>query len=146
MILPYLLLIGIFRLIWRNKNFHKKKSVKIFFVLLCVIGLTPVLVLTIKLGINENESNFSLDRWLNSHHERVYMVDDLLLDYDLDGKTRTEVIQLLGNPTDTKYFKEANNIVYYLGDERGFIRIDSEWLVIWLDPQDKVAKYELMTD
>lgn len=42
-------------------------------------------------------------------------------------------MELLGDETNTDYFKEVNNIVYYLGDERGFISIDSEWLVIMFD-------------
>lgn len=45
----------------------------------------------------------------------------------------THRVELLGDETNTDYFKEVNNIVYYLGDERGFISIDSEWLVIMFD-------------
>jgi len=36
----------------------------------------------------------------------------------------------LGNETENAYFKEANNFVYYVGDERGLASIDSEWPVI----------------
>lgn len=58
------------------------------------------------------------------------MVDDLLETYELKGMTKEEIILLLGEATDTEYFKTENNMVYYLGPERGWIRIDSEWLVL----------------
>jgi outer membrane protein assembly factor BamE (lipoprotein component of BamABCDE complex) len=74
------------------------------------------------------------------------MVDDLLNEYKLVGKTKDGVSTLLGTPTATEYFKNENNIVYYLGDERGLISIDSEWLVISFNSNQKVIKYEIHTD
>ena len=67
------------------------------------------------LTLNEYKSHFSTERWLNNPGERVYMVDDLLTRYKLSGMTRQEIVQLLGDPSETWYFKEENNIVYYLG-------------------------------
>jgi hypothetical protein len=63
---------------------------------------------------------------LDIHHERVYIVDDLLNEHNLIRKTRNEVNRLLDAPTDTTYFNDENNIVYYLGDDRGLMSIDSE--------------------
>ncbi|MDP1417231.1 hypothetical protein Q8G35_02285 [Peribacillus simplex] len=51
---------------------------------------------------------------------------------------------LLGSPTE--YFKENDHVVYFLGAERGIIRIDSEWLVILFDGSDKAVKLERLTD
>ncbi len=48
----------------------------------------------------------------------------------LVGVTREEVILLLGEDTETDYFKTENNMVYHLGQERSLISIDSEWLVL----------------
>lgn len=79
------------------------------------------------------EYTFSTDRWIKYPRERVKMVDDLLRKYKLIGKTKEEVVELLGNETNRAYFKEVNNFVYYLGDERGLISIDSEWLIITFD-------------
>lgn len=73
---------------------------------------------------------FSTERWKKYPENRVDMVDNLLENHDLVGMNKEEVILLLGQPTETVYFKTENNIVYYLGPERGFIRIDSEWLVL----------------
>jgi outer membrane protein assembly factor BamE (lipoprotein component of BamABCDE complex) len=83
---------------------------------------------------------------LNYPAERVCMVDDLLNEYKLVGKTKDGVSTLLGTPTATEYFKNENNIVYYLGDERELISIDSEWLVISFNSNQKVIKYEIHTD
>ena len=98
------------------------------------------------LGINEYKSNFSTERWLNEPDERVYMIDNLLKQYKLKGMKSEVVNNLLGSPTQTEYFKEDNNIVYYLGDERGLIRIDSEWLILFFNDKNEVIKYSLKTD
>ncbi|WP_413021327.1 hypothetical protein [Peribacillus frigoritolerans] len=98
------------------------------------------------LGVNESESRFTTERWLNDIEGRVYLVDDLINEHELIGITKDEVFTLLGSPTETEYFKEEDHVVYYLGDERGIIRIDSEWLVIWFDGSDKAMMYELRTD
>ena len=73
------------------------------------------------------------------------MVDDLLRDVPLKGRTRAEVVALLGEPKPTSYFKEYD-LVYWLGPERGLMSIDSEWLVIRLDSLGVVAQTDLVTD
>lgn len=79
------------------------------------------------------EHTFSTDRWIKYPRERVKMVDDMLGKYKLIGQTKEEIVELLGIETNRAYFKEVNNFVYYLGDERGLISIDSEWLIITFD-------------
>lgn len=91
------------------------------------------------------EHTFSTDRWIKYPRERVKMVDDMLGKYKLVGQTKEEVVELLGNDTNTEYFKEVNNFVYYLGDERGLISIDSEWLVITFD-NDIAVKVKIERD
>ena len=73
------------------------------------------------------------------------MVGDLLNRHQLQGMPREEIIEFLGDPENTPYFK-AWELVYWLGPERGFLSIDSEWLVIRLDTQRRVAEYCLVTD
>ena len=83
---------------------------------------------------------------------RTAMVDDVIGSGMLERKTRQEVLALLG-PDDSAtgtgwgagYFGSWD-LVYWIGDERGFIRIDSEWLVIDLDAEGRVARYRLVTD
>jgi outer membrane protein assembly factor BamE (lipoprotein component of BamABCDE complex) len=73
------------------------------------------------------------------------MVDDLLARYPLVGMTRAEVVRLLGEPPPAEYFRNFD-LVYWLGPERGFASIDSEWLVLQLDPNGRVVQAKVVTD
>jgi hypothetical protein len=93
------------------------------------------------------------DRALWRDSVRVYsdeairgcIVDDLLRRINLHGRTRGEIVALLGEPKKTAYFKEYD-LVYWLGPERGAISIDSEWLVMKLDKNGRVMEPRLVTD
>jgi hypothetical protein len=76
---------------------------------------------------------------------RIRMVDDLMHSKQLDHLSRAEVEKLLGTPPRTVYFREYD-LVYWLGPERGFISIDSEWLVIKFDSKEIVQKYVILRD
>ena len=76
---------------------------------------------------------------------RGCMVDDLLAHYKLVGMTRAEIVRLLGEPRPTAYFREFD-LVYWLGSERGWLSIDSEWLVMKLDGTGRVLEAKLVTD
>jgi hypothetical protein len=73
------------------------------------------------------------------------MADDLLRRGALKRMTRSEVVSLLGPPLDTPYFK-GTDMIYMLGPERGWLSIDSEWLLIDLDQRGRVASARLATD
>ena len=77
--------------------------------------------------------------------QRGCMIDDLLRRHDMKGWTRRDVVNLLGEPRPTEYFSNYD-LVYRLGDERGFISIDSEWLVMKLDSTNRVSDIRLVTD
>jgi hypothetical protein len=74
---------------------------------------------------------------------RIRMVDDLLRRHAFRGMTRDQVTGIIGEPDKTEYFKDWD-MVYWLGPERGFISIDSEWLVFRLDDQKKVTDYRIV--
>jgi hypothetical protein len=76
---------------------------------------------------------------------RGCMVDDLLRRHSLLGATRSEVEELLGKPTTTSYFRDYD-LVHYLGPERSFLGIDSEWLVLRLDGAGRVSERRIVTD
>jgi hypothetical protein len=61
------------------------------------------------------------------------------------GKTRAEVEALLGPDSKSDYFREYD-LVYWLGAERGYFGIDSEWLVIKFASDGQVADVRLVTD
>jgi len=56
---------------------------------------------------------------------RLFMVDDLLARHMLVGRSRTDVVNLLGEPDVTPYFREYE-MVYHLGRERRAFGLDSE--------------------
>ncbi len=77
---------------------------------------------------------------------RLRMVDDFLANHGPVGRTRTEIVALLGESDDTSYFSDFD-MVYHLGLERGgAFSIDSEWLVIRLDSDGVVTEARLVRD
>jgi hypothetical protein len=73
---------------------------------------------------------------------RQRMVDDLLSSGRLDGLTRAQVLDLLGPPDSSG----AGSLEYVTGDERGFVRIDSEILVVEVGRDATVTRAWLRTD
>ena len=73
------------------------------------------------------------------------MADRLVAWRTLLGKTRQQALDLLGKPSDEGYFRDWD-LVYWLGPERGFISIDSEWLVVRLGKDDRVIDCRTVTD
>jgi len=122
------------------------KKLKTKLTVITILSSMTLLFCIVVLGVNEYHSHFTTEKWLHNESKRVYMVDDLLNDHELKEKTKADVIRLLGLPTETDYFKEDHNIVYYLGNERGLISIDSEWLVINFNNQEKVTSYKILAD
>ena len=76
---------------------------------------------------------------------RIRMIDDLLERHDLGTMDREAVVSLLGEPDETPYFRNWD-MVYWLGPQRGLIRIDSEWLVLRLDERQQVVEHRIVTD
>ncbi len=92
--------------------------------------------------------HFDPSLWGNSRTSasvRLRMADDLVDNKKLIGLTRQEVVARLGDPPKTEYFKEFD-LVYYLGPERGFISIDSEWLVLKLSRDGRVERAAIARD
>ncbi len=108
---------------------------------LLIIGIVLLFIFCRNILIH----SFSTERWKKNPENRVDMVDDLLEKYELMGMTKEEIVLLLGEATDTEYFKTENNMVYYLGPERGWIRIDSEWLVLEIQ-EHRVSKVDICRD
>jgi len=75
---------------------------------------------------------------------RLRMADSFLAGQQPIGKSRDKIVALLGKPDDTPYFRNYD-MVYYLGPERGWMSIDSEWLVFKLS-NNVVTEARLVTD
>src|SRR5262245_61954220 len=76
---------------------------------------------------------------------RLAMADRLVAWGTLRRKTRSQVVELLGEPPDTGYFRSWD-LVYWLGPERGYISIDSEWLVLRLGQDGRVIDSRIVRD
>ena len=98
-----------------------------------------------------DERKFTRERWADSAASfgpkatRGCIVDHLLRSTELRGRTRAEIVALLGEPSKTTYFQEYD-LVYWLGPERSIMSIDSEWLVLRLDAAGRVSEFHLVTD
>ena len=108
------------------------------------IPIIPLVVMGSARAVAEwwNREEFDSAKWkdkrLIEEHVRIRMVDDLLSRHDLRGKTREEVVAMLGEP-DHAAEMPYPYMVYLLGPERGFIRIDWELLEIRLDEGGRVS-------
>jgi hypothetical protein len=76
---------------------------------------------------------------------RARIADGLVRSRSLIGKSRAEIDGLLGPETKTDKF-DTYDLVYWLGPERGFVSIDSEWLVIDFDQRGSVVTAEIVRD
>ncbi|HEX2594531.1 MAG TPA: hypothetical protein VHL34_23715 [Rhizomicrobium sp.] len=76
---------------------------------------------------------------------RLSMVDWLIGSGQLNGLTHAEVLNLLGPPYRGGYFRNWP-LVYWLGPERGFMGIDSEWLAIRFDSNGRVSECRILSD
>jgi len=104
--------------------------------------LSLTLILVVGLYVRHYQHTFTPEKWRSEPAERGQIVDDLLRRYELIGMTEEEVTALLGSDGgdgDSPYLS------YYLGMERGWISIDTEWLVLrFVD--GRVADYSFATD
>jgi hypothetical protein len=61
---------------------------------------------------------------------------------------RYEIEAFLGPSLDTPYFANTGrDLIYILGPERdSLVRIDFEWLAIWLDDSNQFERFQIFTD
>lgn len=114
-----------------------------------IIALTVVAVATVAWVFWPSGRAFDPAAWKDETQVkegvRVAMADRVVARRMLSGKTRPEVIALLGEPPRTGYFSDWD-LVYWLGPERGFMSIDSEWLVVRFDANERVSEYRIVRD
>ncbi|MDM5234695.1 hypothetical protein COE30_14685 [Bacillus cereus] len=143
-VMPFVLLVVIQKCILHVSTSRNKEKKQMLGVM--IAGFILLLVCTVQLSMNEYTSKFNQNRWLNAEEKRVHMVDDLLQKYKLIGKSNEEITKLLGAPTETRNLEMGATTSYYLGNERGFISIDSEHLILQFDNDGKVVEYKVQRD
>ena len=97
------------------------------------LGILAVLLLAFLAGglIARERRSFRTEKWISDPENRTRIVDDLLADHELVGMTEEEIQRLLGgHDNESGYFQQEDRLVYWLGPERGWISIDSEWLIL----------------
>ena len=72
------------------------------------------------------------------------MVDTLVVQHPLKGLSRSEVVELLGEPTPTDKWDDWD-MIYVLGPTE-YMPIDHEWLVLNLGEAGRVSDYEVIAD
>jgi hypothetical protein len=134
----------------------KKKYRTIIIVVIIMIAVSPFLFIIGLIGCDHVKEDvgreaFNSVQWkdtilaFSKNPIRIKMVDDLFSKHNLKGLEKDSVVSLLGVPEETEKFKDWD-FVYWLGPERGFMGIDSEWLVVKFDDQGKVKEYRLVAD
>ena len=111
------------------------------FVLVAVVGAVAML--------RPKGREFDPNAWQRREqawdHTAAEMADRLVENSTLQDMKRAQVVRMLGEPLQTTNFNDWD-MKYWLGPERGFIAIDSEWLVIRLGPDGRVADYRIVRD
>lgn len=122
--------------------FYKIKKISHIFSTFFIVSLALISLIC---KTYHYKHTFSTGKWINHPAARTDIADNLLAKHPLTGMTLSEVETLLGPETENAYFKRENNLVYYLGLERGILAIDSEWLVIEFQ-NGRVSKTYITTD
>jgi outer membrane protein assembly factor BamE (lipoprotein component of BamABCDE complex) len=97
---------------------------------------------------SEKTEQFDRERWAKADldgRERAEMMPSLLRDHPLVGMTRAQVVSLLGQPTPTDKWSDAD-MIYVLGNDGSYTPIDNEWLLIDLDQSQKVTSLKRVRD
>ena len=76
---------------------------------------------------------------------RSRMADGLVQSGVLLGKSRGQIQRLLGASTSSHKLRDYD-LVYWLGPERGFMGIRTEWLVFRLDAKGQAAELKVVRD
>lgn len=106
----------------------RRRGLRVIFLLGC-IGLGYYVARIAPLPFVESWWQVGATKSNDSWHRRHRMADWMVATGALLGKRREEVIAQLGYPPATDYFSDWS-LVYNLGAERGWLSIDSEWLVL----------------
>lgn len=83
--------------------------------------------------------------YMDPLHKRARIADGLKLGGGLTGKSRQDVVALLGEPVETDQFPNYD-LAYPLGRSRKLMGIDSEWLVIRLGSDARAEEVAVLED
>jgi hypothetical protein len=121
----------IFRWAFNEYEIRSQKNRKLITVISTIIA-SPVVYVGLLLIVVHSlskyaKSDFDHDEWRTNVEERYKFSDDIIKSEMLIGKTKTEVIQILG---DDYFASNAGGIYYILGFLPGLFKIDPDILDI----------------
>lgn len=94
-------------------------------------------------------TKFDASRWRSVERSGDYIRQDmagsLIWSGQLEGMSRKEVEEMLGPDCECGYFADWD-LVYWLGPERSWLSLDSEWLVIRFGKDGRYLQHALVTD
>ncbi|MFI1742890.1 hypothetical protein [Thalassobellus sediminis] len=110
--------------------------------------LMPILLTTIMIGICYGIINpilrskkFNSKDWIENVDSRYKMVNDLKKNNKLNGKTKKEIIELLGTEYTTDCWTK-NTICYATPDPDNYAMLDHYEFVVFLNKKNKVERVE----
>ena len=123
----------------------------ILYILLLIISFW-IMVLV---AYDWTENKFDAEKWKKEPNTRVLMIEDLNKQKRLENKSKTEVLNLLGNPESndstydnfindlyrTESLNHKTDIIYKLGTRNGILQ-PIRHLEIWFK-NDTVSRYEI---
>jgi len=108
----------------------------------------PILLTTIMIGICYGIINpilrskeFNSKDWIENVDSRYRMVNDLEKNKKLNGKTKNEIIELLGTEYTTDCWTK-NTICYVTPDPDNYAMLDHYEFVIFFNEKNKVERVE----
>ena len=110
-----------------------------------VLAVAAVVYVSMFMPLPFVQAWWSVSDYRDPFHRKQRIADGLVLSRTLIGLSREEIELKLGVPPETSYFSNWD-LVYPLGQERGFISIDSEWLVIRFDGQGTTSEARVVRD
>ncbi|MCA8998896.1 MAG: hypothetical protein KDA80_17995 [Planctomycetaceae bacterium] len=129
---------------------NRRQLVYIALALTFVSSIALVVGVILVKGIWYPGSPFDAAKWqdpvLVENGVRLEMADRLVQWGTLLEKTEAEAIAMLGPPDDCP-FANAQTKGWWLGPERGFMSIDSEWLVLTISGKEpRVSEAKILRD
>lgn len=137
-----------------TKGKHLSKTMIVIGIILVIVAGLEVkfgfirffgMVASVDIKERLHQTSFNSADWKNpklvwgNDPIRIRMIDDLMANHHITGMTKAQVIALLGKP-DTHDYQKATDWDYYLGLERGWLKIDYEYLTISFDSRGRVIK------
>ncbi len=116
---------------WISLRFFKKKKTSSWTSIVGTIIIAPILYFKLVFTVSgylfyEPQYDFNREKWFADKHSRFEMRDDIVISGILNGKSKSEVIELIGKP-------EPNNSTELWKYNLGMCRFRFEWQLNYLE-------------